>query len=70
MGDYDTLRPFDPDEDLMEDEKKQHKKQLKHAEREAQKVLEEVRNDVLALEGRSTHQIEPSLDADAAAKVG
>lgn len=43
MGDYETLKPFDGDEDLMQDEKREERLKTVRNEREGQEVLDEVR---------------------------
>jgi hypothetical protein len=60
QGDYDTLRPFDGDDDLLREERQEEKAKDKDAERDGQLVLDEVREEVLMLEGcQSNRKLRP-----------
>jgi hypothetical protein len=67
QGDYDTLRPFDGDEDLLREERQEEKGRDKDTARDGQVVLDEVREEVLMLEGcqsnRKLRPVPPSDDA-------
>lgn len=61
QGDYDTLRPFDGDDDLLREERHEDK----DAERDGQLVLGEVREEVLMLEGcQSNRKLRPEPPSD------
>ena len=65
QGDYDTLRPFDGDDDLLQDERGEKKATEKESHREGQQVLDEVREEVLMLEGcQSSRKLRPEPPSD------